>query len=185
MVSQSKLVVEQVESDIVPIHSTTSFQLQPSEVSHPTPASTPQSPSLQHPNSTTPVVSGSQVEPVAIPLKLITNSNDSPSGSPTLASLQRAPSQPAELHEPRPSAISEGVSEPTDMYLGHPTTLPARVPSSKPPILSGGFTKSFSSSPAPIQQPLPDRSIPPSPTPPMRVIEAPPTSFSAWSCSRR
>ncbi len=65
------------------------------------------------------------------------------------------------------------------MDLDHPTTLPARVPSSKPPILSGRFTKSFSSSPAPIQQPLPDQSIPPSPTPSMRVIEAPPTSFSA------
>ena len=104
-------MVEQAESEIVPIQSTTSFQRQPSTVSQPTPASTPpQTPSLQHPNSTTPVVSGSQVEPVAIPLKLITNSNDTLSGSPTLASLQRAPSA-AELHEPWPSAILEGVRD--------------------------------------------------------------------------
>ncbi len=184
--SKPKTVLERVESDIVPIQSTPSLQLQPSEISQPTPASTlaPQTPSIRHPNNTTPVVSGSQVEPVAIPLKVTTNSNDTPSGSPTLASLQHAVSQPAKVHEPqahepRPSAISDGVLEPAHMDLDHPTTLPVRVPSSKPPTLTGWFTKSFSSSPAPIQQPLSDRSIPPSPTPSLRVVEAPPTSSSA------
>ena len=183
--SRPKSGLERVESDRVPIHSTTSLQLQPSETSQPNPASTPapQTPSLRHSNNTTRVVSGSQVEPVSIPLKATANANDTPSGSPThagwLGSLRRGPPQSAKTHEPQPSTISEGVSEPIHMDLDNPTTLPARVPSSKPPTLTGWFTKSFSSSPAPIQQPLSDRSIPPSPTPSLRVIEAPPTSSSA------
>ena len=131
------------------------------------------------------MVSGSQVKPGAIPLKVTTNSNDAPPGSPKLASLQGAPSQPAEVHEPRPSAISEGVLGPTHMALDHPITLPARVPSSKPPTLPGWFPKSFSSSLALLQQPLLDRSIPPSPTPSLRVIEVPPTSSSAVPVQRR
>ena len=179
--SKPKPVLERVESDIVPIESIPPLQLQPSEISQPTPASTPapQTPSLRHPNNTTPVASGSQVEPVAIPLKVTTNCDDTPSGSLTPGSLQRAPSQAAKVHEPRSSDISDGVSEPAHMDLDHPSTLPARVPSSKPPTLTGWFTKSFSSSPAPIQQPLSDRSIPPSPAPSLRVIEAPPISPSA------
>ncbi len=137
--SKPKPVLERVEIDIVPIQSTPSLQRQPSEISQPTPSSTlaPQTPSLRHPNNTAPVVSGSQVEPGAILLTVTTNSTDTPSNSPTLASLQRGPSQPAKVHKPRPSVISEGVSEPTHMDLDHPTTLPARVPGSKPPILRG------------------------------------------------
>ena len=164
---------------------TTSLQPQPSDTSQPNPASTPapQTPSLRHSNSTTPVASGSQVEPVAIPLQATANAKDTPSGSPTqagwLGSLRRGPPQPAKIHEPQPSTISEGVSESTHMVLDHPSTLPAQVPSSKPPTLTGWFAKSFSSSPAPIQQQLSDQSIPPSPTPSLRVIEAPPTLSSA------
>ena len=86
--SKPKPVLERVESDIVPIQSTPPLQLQPPEISQPTPASTsaPQTPSLRHPNNTTPVISGPHVEPVAIPLKVITNSNDAPFGSLTFTS---------------------------------------------------------------------------------------------------
>ena len=181
--SRPKSGLERVESDRVPIQSTASLQLQPSETSQPNPASTPapQTPSLRHSNTTTPVDSGSQVEPVAIPLKVTANVNDSPSDSPShtgwLGSLRRGPPQPAKIHEPQPPTISEGVSEPTHMDLDRPTTLP--TPSIKAPTLTGWLTKPFSSSPAPIQQPLSDRSIPPSPTPSLRVIEAPPALSSA------
>ena len=178
--SKPKSVSEQVESAMVSSQSTTSLQRQPPEVSQPTPAATP---ATQTPSSTTPVTSGSQVEPVGVPLKVATKSNSALSSSPAhgrwLGSLRRVPSQPAKLQEPQPSTMSAVAQEPTHMDLDPPATLPARVPSSNPPTRTGWFSKSSSSSPAPIQQPLPDRSIPPSPIPSLRVIEPAPTPSSA------
>lgn len=182
--SKPKPLSEQVENDRLSSHSTTSVQLRPPEVSQPTPVTTPapQTPSLRHPTSITSVTSGSQVEPVAVPLKVATKSNSTLSSSPAhggwLGSLRRVPSQPAKLQETQPYTMSAVVQEPTHMDLDPPTALPVRVPSSIPPTRTGWFSKSFTPSPAPIQQPLPGRSIPPSPTPSLRVIE-PPTPSSA------
>jgi len=179
--SKSKSVFERVEGDIVSTQSSTSL---PPETSQPIPASTPapQTPSLRQPTNTTPVTADSQVEPIVIPVEAATNPNitysNSPAGGGWLGSLRRAPSQPAKLQEPQPSTMPAVVSEPTQMDLDSPSTLPARVPSSKPPARTGWFGKSSSSSPAPIQQPPLDQSIPPSPTPSLRVIE-PPTLSSA------
>jgi len=57
------------------MQSTISLYLQSPETSRLTPASTPapQAPSIRHPTNTTPVTSGSQVEPVVIPLKVAAN----------------------------------------------------------------------------------------------------------------
>jgi hypothetical protein len=176
---------ERVETVRASTQSITSVQLRPPELSQLTPASAPapQMPPLRHPNNTTLVAFGSQVNPVSIPLKAPTNPNDTPSSSPSLGgwfgSLRRAPSQPAKVQEPQPSTMSEVTSEPTHIDLDPPTALPAQVPSSKPPTRTGWFSKSLSSSPAPVQQSLPDRSIPSSPAPSLRVIEAPAISSSA------
>jgi hypothetical protein len=182
--SKTKSVLERVESDRVPIQSTTSLQLQLPEISQPTLASAA---APQTPANTTPVASGSQVEPVVVPLKVATNPSYTLSSSLTrggwLGSLRRVPSQPVKLQEPQPSTMSAVVSEPTHMDLDPPTTLPARVPSSKPQTRTGWFGKSSSSSPAPNQLPLSDRSIPPSPTPSLRVIEPPPTLSAAAPAS--
>jgi len=182
--SKPKPVSERVESDRASIQSTTSLQPRHSEISQLSPAPTPapETPSLRNPSSTTPVASGSQVVPIAVPLKAATASNNTPSGSPTcggwLGSLRPGPSQPAGVQEPQPSTMSALVSEPIHMDLDLPTTLPAQVPNSKPPTRTGWFSKSSLSPPTPVQQSLPDQSIPPSPTPSLPVIEAPPTSAS-------
>ena len=171
---------------------TTSVQLQSSEISQPTPASTPsaqapQTPSLQPASNTTHVASGSPATPIAIPIKAATNHNDTPSSSPShgrwFGSLLRTTPQPAKVLEPQPPNISELVSESTKPDPDPPTTPPVpQVPSpasSKPPTRTGWFSKSVTSSPTPVQQPLPDQLIPPSPTSSLRVIEAPSTSSSA------
>ena len=168
---------------------TTTVQLQPSEVPQHAPASShaPQVPSLPLANNTTPAASGSQATPIAISLNAATNPNNTPSGSPThggwFGPLRRAPPQPAKVSEPQPPTVSELVSESTKLDLDPPTTLPApRDPAlskSKPPTRTGWFSTSVTSSPTPVQQPLPDQLIPSSPTLPLRVIEAPSTSSSA------
>ena len=108
---QSKQMSSQTSGKVISTH--TEYSITPTPALRDLPAdpsvhSAPKTPSLRRPNNTTPVVSGSQVKPGAIPLKVTTNSNDAPPSSPRLASLQGAPSQSAEVHEPRPSAISEG-----------------------------------------------------------------------------
>ena len=168
-----------------------SVQLQPSDVSQYTLASTyppraPQTPSLQSANNTAAMASGSQVTPITIPFKSVTNSDTTPSGSPAgggwFGSLRRAPPQPTKVQEPQPPAISELVSESTKLNLDPPTTLPAPRGSSpsnsKPPTRTRWFGKSVTSSPIPVQEPLLDRHIPPSPTP-SGIIEVPSTSSSA------
>ena len=93
----------------------------------------------------------------------------------------RAP-QPTKVQELQPPAISELVSEFTKLDLDPPTSLPnPRDPSrssSEPPTRTGWFSKSVTSSPAVIQRPLPDQLVSPSPTPSLRVFEAPSNSSS-------
>jgi hypothetical protein len=182
-------MLEGVESNKASTQSTSAVQIQPSEISQPTtaPTTASQTPALLPDSNATPIASGSQLKPVAIPLDGTTNPNTIPSGSPArgrwLGSLRRANPQPAKAQEPQPSGILEGVSESTRMDLDPPTALPlARDPSparSKPPSRTGWFSKSVTSSPTPIQQSPPDVPTPSPPTPSLRVIEATTTSSSA------
>jgi len=173
-----KPAFEPIESDRVSVQNTSTIRLQPSEVSQLTAAPPTQTLSLQQANDATPVASGSQVKPIEMPLKVANNpSSGSPAYGGWLGSLQYAPPQPAKVQEPQPSTVSESVSESTRLDLDPPTTLPApRVPalsSSNPPTRTGWFDKSVPPSPTPARQPPPA-----SPTPSLRVIEAPSTSSS-------
>ena len=150
--SKSKSKFERVESDMVSIQSTTSLHLQPPETSQPTPASTlllRRHRPFDIPQTQTPVTSGSEVEPIVIPLKVATNPSNSHSNSPAVeGGLFHYDALPLS----QPSYGSHYVRSSfgtTHMDLDSPSTLPARVLSSKPPARTGWFGKSSSSSPAP------------------------------------
>ena len=173
-------VFERVESDGASIQNSSSVNPQPSEISQPTPAST-STLQTQVTNNTTPVASGSQENPILIPPNAATGLKNTPSGSPGwFGTLRRAP-QPAKEQDPQPPTTTEVVSESIHLDLDLPPTLPAPqepLSSSKPPTRTGWFSKSVTSTPTPVQQPLPDQPTPPSPIPSLRIIEAPPTSSS-------
>ena len=133
------------------------------------------------------MASGSQAAPISIPFIAVTNSDGIPSGSPArrrrLRQLRRAHLQPTKVQEPPPPAISELVSESTQLVLDPPTPFPtpwdpSRL-SPKPPTRTGWFSKSGALSSGPIHRPLPDQLIPPSPAPSLHVVEAPSTSSFA------
>ena len=107
------------------MQSTISLYFQSPDTSRLTPASTPapQAPSIRHPTNTTPVTSGSRVEPVVIPLKMVTNPDNTlfiSSGRGGWLELIMARSLSAS--QVTGATIAAAVPEPTHMDRDSPAT---------------------------------------------------------------